>query len=136
MLKRFIAVAFLIPGMLWLISWEYGSYPKYCEEVDKCPEHNLLIYGWLAITDFIHQFESFFIVIFTLAIAFFTYQLKAATISLDKSTKRLWRSGKKQIALAGRQTDLAEKQHGLQREEFFATHRPRISISRIQITPV
>ena len=37
----------------------------------------------------------------------------------------------KQMALSGRQTDLAEKQHGLGREQFFATHRPRLVLKDV-----
>ncbi|MCX7192358.1 MAG: hypothetical protein NTY60_01810 [Proteobacteria bacterium] len=36
-----------------------------------------------------------------------------------------------QMTLAGRQADLAEKQHGLQRWQYLATHRPKLIIRRI-----
>jgi hypothetical protein len=38
-----------------------------------------------------------------------------------------------QVALAVRQVDLAEKQHGLERFQFLATHRPRIVVRRVRM---
>jgi hypothetical protein len=42
----------------------------------------------------------------------------------------------KQFLLAGRQCDLAEKEVGIRRSEFFATHRPRIRVGYIRIGPL
>jgi len=38
----------------------------------------------------------------------------------------------KQFLMEGKQADLAERQHGLQRIQFFATHRPRLRIRNIR----
>ena len=133
---KFLIVAVGIPLLIALFSWQSQAYAEYCEEIDKCAKYNLFIYGWLVVTHFTHVFESFFVILLTLAIALFTWQLRVATVGLNESTKKLWKAGETQIALFGRQTDLAEKQHGLQREEYFASHRPRLSIRRVSITLV
>jgi hypothetical protein len=39
----------------------------------------------------------------------------------------------KQFLLAGKQSDLAAKQHGLQREQYLAEHRPRIKIRSVGV---
>jgi hypothetical protein len=39
----------------------------------------------------------------------------------------------RQFLLAGKQTDLAEKQHGLQREQYLAEHRPRLRIRSVGV---
>lgn len=130
---RLLICVVFVAFSLWLLSWETETYIKYCHAENDCNQYNLLEIGFIRLADFVERFQAFFIVIFTLAIALFTYQLKAATIGLDKSTRRLWRSGEKQIALAGGQLDLAQKQHGLQREEYFASHRPRLRLSRVKV---
>jgi hypothetical protein len=49
-------------------------------------------------------------------------------------TERTLDLQEKQFLLAGRQCDLAEKQHGLQREQYIAEYRPRIKIRSIGLT--
>lgn len=134
--KRLFSCFVFLLFAIWLLSWQSQTYAQYCEEADKCAEYNLLIYGWLIVTHFTHVFESFFLVLLTLAIALFTWQLRVATVGLDESTKKLWLAGEKQFGLVARQTDLVEKQHGLQREEYFASHRPRVKIRRMGAVPV
>jgi hypothetical protein len=88
------------PLWLWLISWHDGFTLQYCEEIseiNKCVEYNLVVYVWLVVTHFIHVYESFFLVLLTLAIALFTVQLRVATEDLKDSTDKLWSAGEKQF---------------------------------------
>lgn len=116
---------------VWLLSWQSQTYVEYCKTENDCSHYNLLPFALFEIAEFFHNYESVFLVLSTIAIAWFTLELRSATVGLKDSTDKLWNAGKSQIALIGRQTDLAEKQHGLAREEYFASHRPRIMLRRM-----
>jgi hypothetical protein len=80
------------------------------------------------------------IALYTLALTAFTGVLAWATYGLLRETKKLAELGADQaatanrsIALAAQQTDLIRLQHGLAREEYFASHRPRISVTRMSV---
>jgi hypothetical protein len=96
--------------------------------------------------EFIDTHEKLFIVLSTFAIAIFTATLYRATNGLFKMAenqgidmKRSLDLAEKQMALAGLQADLAERQHGLQRWQYLTTHRPKLIIRRISLdegTPI
>jgi hypothetical protein len=56
-------------------------------------------------------------------------EMKLARVLADKN----FDLSEKQFLLAGRQCDLAEKQHGLQRVQFFATHPPNLIVRKINL---
>jgi hypothetical protein len=120
---------------LYILSWQSELYGEYCNAVEahekQCASYNLAPFILIKFADFLHHFESAFIILSTIAIAWFTFELRKATFGLKDSTDKLWSAGESQIALIGRQTDLSEKQHGLAREEYFATHRPRVMVRRV-----
>lgn len=62
-------------------------------------------------------------------IALFTGLLFISTLGLWISTHMLGKAGERQIGFI-------EKQHGLAREEYFASHRPKITIRRMGTVPV
>jgi hypothetical protein len=70
------------------------------------------------------------LVVVTLGLAVYTALLYRATVRLgrgaDDAAMKQAEIARAQIALEAKQTDLAEKQHGLQRLQFLATHRPRV----------
>ena len=114
MLKK---IGLLIVASLFVIailSWKTGFYYEHCEQIkpnqEPCPLYNLAPFILLKIADFLERFQAAFIVLATVAIAWFTYELRAATISLDKSTKKLWRAGKKQYGVVKQAADAATSQ--------------------------
>jgi hypothetical protein len=134
-LKRIgIGVLFLFLTIAFL-SWQSGTYAEHCNDIQPhektCPSYNLAPFIFIEVAEFFHRFESAFVVLSTIAIAWFTYELRTVTGGLKDSTDRLWEAGEKQIALVGGQLDLAVKQHGLAREEYFASHLPRITVTRM-----
>ena len=116
---RIAVICIFLPSWLWLVSWHDGYEQQYCERVGRCAEYNLLEYGWLAVTHLIHVYESFFVVLLTLAIALFTYQLWKATKGLKDSTDRLWEAGELQRRVSQEANDQA-------REAFSAQLRPLV----------
>jgi len=91
-------------------------------------------------TEFWPPFYGYRIKITDSLLVFFTFILSIFTGLLWRSTEKLWGETKatsviaeKQMALAGMQADLAEKQHGLQRWQYLTTHRPRLIIRRISL---
>lgn len=123
----FAAVSFFVP-----------LYPEICSKSEnsgkeECAAHYITTFVLLSVGEFLEAHDGAIVATATIFIAWFTFQLRSATVGLKDSTDKLWSAGETQIALIGRQTDLAEKQHGLAREEFFASHRPRISVTRMSV---
>jgi hypothetical protein len=98
--KAGISGLFIIFALAFL-SWSSGTYGQYCDHIDpdkeNCPSYNLLPFFFFKLTDFFNDYEATFIVLSTLAIAWFTYELRKATVGLKDSTDKLWKAGEKQL---------------------------------------
>jgi hypothetical protein len=57
------------------------------------------------------------------------------TVKLTRATSKAGELAEKQMLLAGRQADLAEKQHGLARLQFIADKRPRLRVRHLALNP-
>lgn len=120
---------------------EYAHHYKennHNEERLDGPVLTILIKSFDSIGSFIGRHEKVITVISTVAIAWFTATLWRATTGLQSSAERqisdMRKSlslAEKQMALAGMQADLAEKQHELQRWHDFTTHRPKLIIRKV-----
>ncbi len=69
----------------------------------------------------------------TIVMAAFTGTLWWSTASTGKLTERTVELAEKQFLMEGRQTDLAERQHGLQRLQHLAVNRPSLAIRNVEI---
>ena len=89
-----------------LLSWQSGLNGEYCNvaEIDEkhCTSYNLVPFILIKFADFLHHFESAFIILSTVAIAWFTFELRKATFGLKGSTDRLWAAGEKQLRFTQR----------------------------------
>ena len=126
----------LVVLVLAALSFFIPIYPEICSGDEQpgneaCSTHYIATFVLLSVGEFLEAHDGAIVAIATIFIAWFTYQLRSATVGLKDSTDKFWSAGKSQIALIGRQTDLAEKQHDLQWNEYFATHRPRIVVTRL-----
>jgi hypothetical protein len=104
MLLVLVIVSFFIP-----IYGEICSKSEYSGE-KECATHYIATFVVLSVGEFLEAHDGAMVAIATIFIAAFTFNLK-------RSTDRLWKAGKKQIRLA--------------RDEFDATHRPRLAIRRV-----
>lgn len=142
--RKWLTVAlciFLVASVLVAVSFFVPLHPDVCSKdehsgQEKCAARYIPIFILLNVGKFLEDHEGAIVGIATVFIAWFTYQLRAATVGLKDSTNRLWEAGEKQIAFVGEQLDLAKKQHSLAREEYFATHRPRVAVRRMNMVPV
>lgn len=91
MIQRWKVLTGIAFAIFWLglVSWHDGYNPEYCEQIDDCTKHNVVVFGWLFAGHFTHQFESLFIVLFTAGLVLFTWQLRQATVGLIKATEQL-----------------------------------------------
>lgn len=126
----------LIALVLVAVSFSVPIYTDVCGKneqtgEEECSAHYIATFVLLSVGNFLEDHDGAIVAIATVFIAWFTYQLRSATVGLKNSTDRLWEAGEKQIAFVGKQLDLAEKQHGLAREEYFASHPPRITVTRM-----
>ena len=107
----FVVVSFFVP-----------FYPDICSKnensgKEECAAHYVATFVLLSVAEFLEAHDGAIVAIATIFIAWFTFQLRSATVGLKDSTDKLWSAGENQIALA--------------RDEFNATHRPRVSIRRM-----
>jgi hypothetical protein len=114
MLKKIgLSVLFLFLVIAFL-SWQSGTYGEYCNEVNasekNCASYNLAPFIFIEVAEFFHRFESVFVVLSTIAIAWFTYELRRATVGLKDSTDKLWLAGEKQLAITQRAYIVVEPQ--------------------------
>jgi hypothetical protein len=135
--------------------------PAQQSQKSQSPEHNqpslfLAVGTWARDNrEAIDPLAAICALIVAIAVAIVTGFLWGATRKLAISTDELARAAHEQSAemrlarslaerhfdleerrflLTGRECDLAEKQHGLQREMYLAEHRPRIRIRSVAIT--
>lgn len=76
--------------------------------------------------------EAFFLAVSAAA----TIAIAAFTLSLRDSTDKLARLTKRQLAIVGRQTDILDRQHGLERLQFVTDKRPRLRVRNVIIHTV
>ena len=117
-LKLFLSAVFLILAVACVKVWysfnqtvpDIYSYTTYQQAYQNTVD--IAVSAWGAVVDFLRGLtHDDWLTLSTVAIAIFTF-------SLWFSTHRLWKAGEKQIALA--------------REEFIATHRPRVIVRFIR----
>ena len=70
--KLGICVLFLFLAIA-LLSWQSGTYAEYCNKIDAyekhCTSYNLAPFIFIEVAEFFHRFESVFVVLSTVAIA-------------------------------------------------------------------
>ena len=76
----------------------------------------------------IYEFRDAVTAIATVFIGIFTATLWRSTADTARLSSQAAELAEKQFSLEGKQAELAGKQHGLQRIQFYATHRPKIEI--------
>ena len=88
---------------------------------------------------FMDSHEGFFVGIFTFILAAFTWMLRQTTVDLaDAGERQIGIANQmadlagQQVAITATQTDIQKRQHAVGRLEFFATHRPEITVHAIE----
>lgn len=164
-----IFVMFFIPQCSEFVSSPLYKIAERANEQHQQQETAYNIFAvMLRLNDFFTVFEKLFLVVSTIAIAFFTYTLWRATTGLfvmakqqaddmreslaiaataanaakesaDAATRTIAimeqtaKMTEKQIALVGMQVDNSIKQTTISREEFFATHRPKLILRAVSL---
>ena len=74
---------------------------------------------------FLDHLPDWFVALFTLLLAYVTHRLVT-------STNKLWEAGERQLSLAQKSADTANSGIVLARQQFLATHRPRLRVRHLK----
>jgi hypothetical protein len=82
----------------------------------------------VAVSAIVSAAAAVILTIATIVLAAFTYFLWKATKQAVGETTEALDVAQRQFLLMGRQTDIIEKQHAIDRLDYLATHRPRLTV--------
>lgn len=128
MLILLAVVAFLFVGTFLLPSNYQTCQQSGYNHARECAQHHFGPFALIWVAKEIEKYNGLVTAIATAVMAIFTGTLWRSSANTAKLTEKTVDLAEKQFLMEGRQADLAEKQHGLQRLQYYATHRPRIKV--------
>jgi len=132
-LLAFFAAAIIL-WLLVFIAPNHSIYQQICNQAkdaanENCAAYDVFLVIFRIIGKFLDDHDGAFTAIATVAVAIFTFTL--------------WRAGEKQLTIskkladiAGKQVSIQEAQTEISRQQFLATHRPRIIMRNVYMTDV
>jgi len=132
--KEWLFVAALVvAGCFWVLALN-GTLASFLPRIEGSIDHasNEGNQGH-PLSDFWDWLTKDSISFFTAVLAVFTGALVVIALRADKTSKRLARISKRQLKIQAAQTDLMEKQKEIARQEFLATHRPKLRIRLLKV---